>query len=256
MAIIPYQYFVNDETFNIFTDASIIHRKIKYAGTDYLYYFGSPGAEVYLGNKIISTHYNILPNCTNNQSEITAIKYGIDIGCQLTNLYGIKNINIFSDSKICIYGIREWIFNWIKNMNNGVLYNTSGTMVSNQLQFISIIKSILYYNKSIRFYHIRGHFNSDKFSEKKKFNESFMKENHINMHLDERLIDFFIKANNSVDTTTRNELKKLQESDFVYYDNIIKKMSQYPTKESIFNWDIYIRSLDLKKYKELIGGGI
>lgn len=253
MNVLPFEYFVNSNTFNIFTDASIIHRKISYSGETYVYYFGSSGAEIYEGDKMISTYHTVLPHCTNNQSEITAIEYAIHRGCQFASLNNIENINIFSDSKICIYGIREWVFNWIKNMNDGILYNTSGK-VSNQSHFISIIQSVLYYNRPIRFYHIRGHFNSNSFKERKKFNESFMRENYISVPLDERLINFFIKANDSVDTITRNELKNIQESTFVYYDNVAKKMLQYPRKEPIFNWDERIRSLDLNKYKQLIGG--
>ena len=253
MSIIPYDFFVNDETFNIFTDASIVHRKIKYNGYDHVYYFGSPGAEIYRGDQLISTYHTVLPHCTNNQSEITAIWYGINRGCQLANMSGIKNINIFSDSRICIWGIREWIFGWIRNMNNGILYNTSGE-VSNQSHFISIIQSVLSYNRLIRFYHIRGHRNPNSFAERKKFNQSFRRENYINSDLDERLIDFFIRANDSVDNITRNELKGIPEQTFIYYDSIARKMLAYPTKEKLFNWDEYIRSLDLNKYKQLIGG--
>lgn len=253
MNIIPYEYFVNEDTLNIFTDASIIHRKINYAGSMHVYYIGSPGAEIYLGDRMISTYHTVLPHCTNNQSEITAIEYGVNRGYQYTELNKVKNINIFSDSKICIYGIREWIFNWIKNMNDGILYSTSGE-VANQLHFISIIRSVLYHSRPIRFYHIRGHFNSSSFKERKKFNESFMRENYINMHLDERLIDFFIRANDSVDNITRNELKQIPEQTLFYYDNIARKILEFPQKERLFNWDTYIRSLDLNKYKQLIGG--
>ena len=255
MGIIPYEYFVNENTFNIFTDASIIHRKIQIDDLMQTYYFGSPGADIYLGDRIISSYNTILPVCTNNQSEITAIEYGVNRGCKLSYLYNISNINIFSDSKICIYGLREWIFNWMNTLKDGVLYNTSGDKVANQSIFISIIQSIVYYNKPIRFYHIRGHFNASNFKERKKFNESFMKENHINDYLDERLIDFFISANDSVDTATRNALKLLPDNYVSYFDSVFRNISEIKKRERIFgDRDQYIRSIDLNKYKQLIGG--
>lgn len=256
MNILPYENFVNSDTINVFTDASIVHRKVIIENTEHLYYFGSPGCVVFIGETMIDLYNTILPITTNNQLEITAIQYGLYYGLRHANLKNIKNINIFSDSRICIYGIREWIFNWIANMKDGLLYNTSG-LVANQQHFISIIKTILDYNKPVNFYHVRGHRNINSFSDRKKFNESFMRENKVPIHLDERLISYLISGNDMVDTITRKSLDNLTPQYLDYYDNVYKKIEAYrDTKERIFNIQDAIKSLDLNRYKELIGGNL
>lgn len=256
MSIIPYEYFVNNETFNVFTDASIIHRKVNINGDTYTYYFGSPGYDIYIGNNKILGYHNVLPICTNNQSEISAIRYGVDRALDLATLYNIKKINIFSDSKICIYGLREWIFSWMNNIRNGTLYNSSGKEVANQFEFLAIVHMILLYNRPVQFYHIRGHMNINSFKDRKKFNESFMKENYTSDHLDERLIDFFISANDIVDNVTRYELQGIQESTKLYYDNMLRSRYQYKNLEKVFTYNDYLGSIDLDRYKKLIGGNL
>lgn len=253
MSILDRRNFINNNTLNIFTDASIIHRKIQTSYGEYRYYIGSPGAEFYIGDKKVYSYHTIIPHCTNNQSEITAIEYGINIGVQIAKKYDVENINIFSDSKICIFGIREWIFNWVKNMNDGVLYNTSGP-VANQYHFISIIQSVLANGRRINFYHVRGHFNFNDYKSRRKFNMSFMKENNSNLYLDEKLIDFFILSNDSVDKITRNSLKNIPPELLYQWDLFGRSICKYNYFERIFNWNDSIASLDMRKYKSLIGG--
>lgn len=255
--MIPYEYFVNESTLNIFTDASIVHKTAKTQNGECKFYVGSPGSMLYIGDKLVDEYHSVLPDCTNNQSEITAILYGVQRGLSFACMNSfIKNINIFSDSKICIYGLREWIFKWIKNMNNGVLYSTSGEVI-NQYIFVSIIKHVIDGNRDIRFYHVRGHCNPLNFKDRVKFRNSFMKENYLDAYIEDRLIDFFISANDAVDNITRDELHRLPEdfltTGYISTDMIVKSHTN-PHKDRIFNWNEFIRSLDLNKYKKLIGG--
>lgn len=141
----------NSNTLNIFTDASI-----KQVGQETV---GCAGAFCVAGKDrtIINQTNRILRHATNNSSEITAVKLGIDLAIDYRNDF--DTINLFSDSKICIYGLREWIFNWIDNMSNGVLYNSSNTEVANQEMFKKIINLITHYNLNIHLYHVKGHVN-------------------------------------------------------------------------------------------------
>lgn len=254
--MIPYEYFVNEYTLNIFTDASIVKKTIDADGKKIDFFIGSPGVLCYIGDQLVDEYHTVLIDCTNNQSEITAIQYGVIRGLSIAAMNGaIKNINIFSDSKLCIFSLREWIFNWVKNMNNGILYSSSGSKVANQLHFISVIDTVIQGNRDIRFYHVRGHFNSNSFKDRIKFKNSFMKENYFDSYIDERLIDFFISANYLVDKITRDELHEQYKNRLPgdgYLEKIIRKRSV--EQDIIFNWNSYIRSLDLKKYKKLIGG--
>ena len=60
-----------------------------------------------------------------------------------------------------------------------------------------------------------------------------------------------------VDTITRKSLDNLTPQYLDYYDNVYKKIEAYrDTKERIFNIQDAIKSLDLNRYKELIGGNL
>ena len=77
------------------------------------------------------------------------------------------------------------------------------------------------------------------------------------IHLDERLISYLISGNDMVDTITRKSLDNLTPQYLDYYDNVYKKIEAYrDTKERIFNIQDAIKSLDLNRYKELIGGNL
>lgn len=183
-------------TCNIFTDASII--KTIYGET-----IGCAGAIGYLtsGNKdpIIST--KIIRESTNNNSEITAILLGV--GIALSAPKGFK-INLFSDSKICIYGLREWIYSWMNNREpDGTMVSSSGTPVANQEVFLHIINLITTNNLSINLYHQKGHVKNTKSSldnAKKVFFES------NGVVLDDQDIFNISSFNNYIDEYTRAKL--------------------------------------------------
>ena len=142
--------FNNPNIYNIFTDASII--KTIYGET-----IGCAGAvgvpSLNSENTIVSTQ--ILRNSTNNNSEITAILLGIHMALNVPKNY---KINLFSDSKICVYGLREWIFNWANNrLPDGTMVSSSGTPVANQNIFLDIINLIIVNKLPINIYHQKGH---------------------------------------------------------------------------------------------------
>lgn len=232
--IIPYGYFVNENTVNIFTDASIT--KISIGGEDT--YIGSPGADAYYMGERICSLRNIIPLCTNNESEIVAIRMGLDIAAKMNpNL----KINLFSDSKLSVYGVREWIYNWIRNESDGIIYGTGGP-VKNQQHFLLAVYSILQMNKPINLYHIRGHRNPAKYRDRKVFVESFRRENKISNILDEQLVDFFLSANAYVDKTTRDLLKQY---------NIPSNLQIYHPCQQVFNYHEFIKSLDMATFYKL-----
>ena len=113
MSIITKDTLFNDRTLNIFTDASIV--KIENET------IGCAGNNIVANNTIIDQPRLIYRNSTNNNSEIAAIHMAVVNA--LNYRHQFETINIFSDSKICIYGLREWIFNWIadENTKDGVL---------------------------------------------------------------------------------------------------------------------------------------
>lgn len=151
--MLNYQDIFKPGNLNIFTDASI--KKLPDGET-----LGCPGALcIYTLNngmpEILDLTCYIERYATNNSSEIKAISLGVAKALQYRNYF--QRINIFSDSRICIQGIREWIFNWVNCINNGLMCSSSGEPVANQNTFASIVNTIVCNNLNINFYHQKGH---------------------------------------------------------------------------------------------------
>lgn len=139
------------ENMEIFTDAST--RVIN--GRD----FACAGAEcpVYRARK-----YEVLPDATNNKGEITAIYLGIQLAHEIimTNPSAKgEPIIIYSDSKISVFGLREWMPEWLRNRVGGVIMSSSMKPVKNQEVFMNIIAYIMKYDMRIILKHQKGHVN-------------------------------------------------------------------------------------------------
>ena len=232
-----YEYFVSDEVLNIFTDASIKRIRIENS------FIGCPGMVAYIGYRELNKRLEIMQHSTNNESEIRAIQMAIEYVYEYIPIIPyIKRINIFSDSKISVYGLREWYKNWFMNIKNGELYGSSGK-VKNQKYFIFIIKAIEQLGLPINIYHLRGHMLNKQW----QFVDSFYKENHIvgyNGKMDIRLRDYLIHGNDEIDKETG------------IIDTLDTLNISIPyKKDKLINPFIYtdlINSIDLKKYENLI----
>ena len=151
---------------NIFCDASMdIKRNIGCAG-------------VYLVSEDfkhpIDYYYIKQYNATNNSAEILAIYHAILMALYYRNRkdYNFDKFRVFSDSKICIYGLREWIYAWVNNQNeNGVLKRSDNEPVLNQYYFKEIVRLILDNNLKVSFIHQKGHvsFSKSAIEKSKKF---------------------------------------------------------------------------------------
>lgn len=107
---------------------------------------------------VISKRMIIQKNATNNSAEILAIWIGVVEALKIRQIYPGAIFRLFSDSKISLYGLRDWMKNWIRNINEeGVLISSSGRPVMNQQRFIEIYNLIVENNLHIELYHQRGH---------------------------------------------------------------------------------------------------
>lgn len=220
--MIRFNEVFNDNTLNIFTDASTL---VKDNET-----IGCGGYVAVIGREEVYRDRQILRNSTNNESELYAIYMAIQYA--LMNRNRVKMINIFSDSQFAIFGLREWIFNWVNNIKNDRLYNSSNKIVSNQKIFMAIIYTILENNLYVNFYHNRGHFTTSKTN---RFIELFTKHNFLNDYIDRGIAFNIIKYNNIIDNYTREVFK-----------------SEINEQELLIP-DYYARSdLNMKKYKKLL----
>lgn len=235
------EIFYSDDTLNIFTDASIK----KYDNET----IGCPGAICVVKGNVTDSKLNVLRHTTNNNSEITAIYYGILLAVKYKDVF--KNINLFSDSKICVFGLREWIFNWIKAIqkesdniedyvqgyNPNILIGSTNQPVMNQSEIIMTIQTILANDLKINIYHQRGHVNVRKIDSLNNAKECFMKNNSIH-DIDTDTIITLSNYNNLIDQATRDLLNE-------YEYSYIGKMSQaiYFT---------YNRNMDMDQYSKLL----
>lgn len=183
------------DVLNIFCDASIKH-------TTYSTY-GCPGS-IAIDTTGSSVDYDstILVDTTNNESEIYAIILATQQAIKYKEQY--KRINIFSDSRISVCGVREWMINWVKKAKNDTLMSTSG-IVANQQLFLHTIYLILNYLDSYRLYHIDGHMKENDPISIKIAMDDFRKFNGISIGPIE--MSYLCKYNNLVDRETRYELE-------------------------------------------------
>lgn len=233
--IIDKHFFFNKNTINIFTDASI-----KKLNTGEM--IACPGCKIIetdengIQNTIFEYSY-IIRNATNNIGELSAIYLGVSSILNLNRRD--KIINLFSDSLLCISSLREWIFNWINNQYNYIMYSSSGEPVKNQ-EIIKSIILLIYYNKLyINFYHQKGHVtNTDK-----SLNHAINVFNISNGCIPTMdLIKNLSLYNNDVDIFTK-----------VMLDNLFRQ-GEFNTNEPLLNQVILstLNNVDFDIYKRLI----
>ena len=185
---------------NIFTDASIVKYPDETIGCS-----GFIATTLDSSGNIndICTGTKINRFSTNNDSEIKAIEMGVNFA--IMNKNNFRLINLFSDSKICIYGLREWIYNWTSTIRNGRLMSTSGE-VMNQEAIKRIICSIINNKLQINMFHQNGHIDCKKSKDIEKASNTFLKSN--DFELDEVSIITISAYNDLIDNFTRSMLTK------------------------------------------------
>ena len=224
-----------ETTLNIFTDASVR----KYYNDETV---GCAGAIAVKGDNIIDESYRTIRFSTNNNSEIDAIRLGVLLALKYRNK-NIKHINLFSDSKISIYGLKEWIFKWINNINNEIMYSSSKLPVKNQEIFLNIIHTIINNRLEINLFHQRGHININSQSDLTKAIIDFKKNNYYNpnIYFDIEFIRAISYYNNYVDNNTRNLLSCSNPQDY-------NSMDTFYTRPILYS----CYGLDINLYKKLI----
>ena len=206
--------FYNDDTLNIFCDASIVGK--------YDNFTGCYGVIAVVKDNIIDTCYRIASNTTNNNSEIKGLRAAISMANKWKNNF--KFINIFSDSQISIFGLRDYIYRWKYNPRDGKLYGSAKTPIANQNIFIEChymmkeLESIT--STEIKIYHQSGHVGNS-YNAIKEAALVFAKSNGFPGKIDLNLIRYISTFNNYVDQTSRSLLRnsntKIEYSDPIYF---------------------------------------
>lgn len=194
---IMYSDVVNDHTLNIFTDASIRNRSYGYDGCY--------GAIAVYNNTIIDEMYRVNTNTTNNNAEIKGIRAGVILA--LKYQYRFRTINIFSDSQISIFGIRDRLIIWTIDPI-GKLIGKSGQEIQSQDIYLEIMYLMLQYNLRVNFIHQKGHVNTKNVDSLFQAQHVFRASNSIRGKVDLNLIRFISDWNAIVDSTSRSYLNR------------------------------------------------
>lgn len=219
--------FINPNVVNIFTDASIIHHPNGKTS-------GCYGAIVANDQQIIDREYRICTDSTSNNSEIKAVRLGVNLAIKWRNLLNRPvTINLFSDSQISILGIRDRIYSWQNKKNGLVGYGNS--VIKNQSIFIEIVNLIVNSGLYINFYHQKGHVYIKSYESLNKAIHVFIASNGVRENVDPEFIKYISAMNNKVDENSRKRLYKVddwnsfnKEDAFIFYPfDYNNKLKQY-----------------------------
>lgn len=207
MSVLHFNELFNEETLNIFTDASIYMDNNGYT-------ISCPGAMCVYTDRNGSTYplekdfdeRNIINNSTNNEGEISAVALGVYYAVKYSSQY--KYINLFSDSNICIQGLTQWIFNWVRNMNGDIMMSSSGTPVANQSIIASIVNTIIEQRLQLNMFHQKGHVNLNNTKSMEKAHKDFIVTNKLKGKVDDDIIRCISFYNDIVDVETKRVLRE------------------------------------------------
>lgn len=193
--------FYNPETLNIFSDASIVGKKNHFSGCY--------GVVAVCEDNIIDDLYRLASHTTNNESELKGLRGALILANKWKSDYSF--INIFSDSQISVFGLRDYIYNWRYNQYDGNLYGYTNKPIVNQEIFIESHQLLadlqIYRNCIIRIFHQSGHVDNGYYNLKNAA-AVFAKSNNISGNIDLNFIRYISTYNNYVDVTSRNLLKR------------------------------------------------
>lgn len=190
---------------NIFTDASIkVVGKNKWDGCSGAISYDTDVSRV--DEKLV-----ILRDCTNNIAELTAIEIGVDMA--IDNVGRYSRINLFSDSRISVLGLRDWFWKWIHYYKGQPLaeaiehmkcmYSSTGEPVKNSIIILNIISKICSINPNItmfNIYHCKGHSKTNVY----KVQSTFLEVNRIRISVEDASL--LAHCNDEVDNLTRDIL--------------------------------------------------
>lgn len=192
--ITEYDVFSKD-AINIFTDASIL----KLSNGKYI---GCPGYVVVSKNDVLEADCYVTGDTTSNNSEIKAVRLGIFAAERYQNY---KYIRLFSDSQLCIFGLRDRIYNWMRKIHDGKVCGYDGKPIKNQEVFLEIAYYIMRKNIRIEFFHQRGHISLASPQALKTAHDDFLRFNNVK-DVSSDLIGRLSYYNNMVDSMTRSKL--------------------------------------------------
>lgn len=214
--------FHNTYTLNIFSDASIIGRPGQY--------HGCYGAVAVNQDNVIDTVYKLVSNTTNNNSEIKGIRAALSLAYKYKDQF--KNINIFSDSQISVFGLKHYIYNWKYNPKTHQFFGSGKNPIANQNVFVECHNMMVELDKcptcNIKIYHQAGHVGK-LFDSLVNACQVFCSSNGIKGKVDLNFIRYISTYNTFVDNMSRSILRR--SVDEVRHGNYCDPIEFIPTQK-------------------------
>lgn len=202
----------NQNTLNIFSDASMRSRSKNILDTCY-------GAVAVHMDTIIDERFRMCSESTVPAAEIRGIRCSLSLALQYR--YQFPVINIFSDSQIALFGLRDYIYGW-KFKSDGRLYSKSSTIVKNQELYVECFQLLNELRKTniVNLYHQPGHVENGLDSLKAAINV-FKTSNNIRGIVDYNTIRYISLYNNYVDSKSRSFIRGINIYENIYTDPLI-----------------------------------
>lgn len=195
----------------LFTDGGGFPRKDKEGGFDGVSNFRFFDEE----KNLIKSFSAVYEKKTNNFGEIHAMAVGLADAYNYLTAKEQKDfvINVITDSKISHTGLKEWIYNWIKNQRDGVFYNSKGEPVANQEEFKAAfaVMTKLKETGNVHLYHIKSHYPIKKIKDLKKYFETF---NRLKLTDEEML--FVYEQNKACDESVETAYREFVKNKNIY----------------------------------------
>lgn len=199
--MVVYSDLFNANTLNIFCDASTNDQN-KITGYGF----------IAVVEKNIIFQDTRVSKGTNNFGEISAIDMAVHYA--ISQMYNFPIINIFSDSQISLFAVRDWIFNWkVVQSNINTMYNfmnSSNELVANQQIINDIVYTIMSNGLRLNFFHQKGHVNQHSKTSMENAMKLFKKSNGVNTTIDMSIIKYISKYNSMIDDLSRKNMYTTQ----------------------------------------------
>ena len=199
----------NQNSICIFTDSSF--RKNPNCPQNSAIGITAPAYCVYHNNILINQGYKILVNSTSQQGELYALYLGIMVCRSYRNF---PYIRIFSDNQNAVFSVRDRIFQWIKDTNDGIPVLGFDGRIKNQSYIMDIINTILYNDIQIELYHVKGHVKNSS-SSIHNAKELFKLSNYIKEQVPDDLIIQIANGNNTVDAYSTEILDQFLKCQYI-----------------------------------------
>ena len=184
--------------------------------------------------------YMISQDTTNNRSELIGVFLGVRMANNMVKMNpGVfDEVVIYSDSKLAVYGLTQWMDDWVAHMDsNGVLYGSNGKPVKNQELYISILTYLVDNNLAVKFRHCAGHM-ALTYVKLEQANKVFEESNGYSLRPED--IYKVVYYNDVIDRSTRDKLKDVNPN-------------RYPVLNTSNNYDVMSKFVFPMDYKQYVG---